>query len=546
MPFFCAPADLPATALAADLCIVGTGPAGATLARELSGSGLRILLLESGSEVRQAEADALNEVEQAGYPRVADQWLVRNRILGGTSHSWSGRCVPFDDIDFVRRPWVPHSGWPLPPRDLSPYFDRAAAYLGLDPGNGFSDARFWALAGRRCPLPAFDPALVLPHMWQFSRDTTAQRDYMRFGPRLKAQLGDNVTLVTNATLCDIDLAPSCDRVSGITLAGPDGSRRRIATGAVALCCGGIENARLLLNADSQVPGGIGNGRDLVGRYLMDHLRGPTATFALRGSAGLQRMFGHYRLRNGQVFAAGWRLSPALQEAEGLLNCSAWLEGRITDDDPWNALKGLARGRGGALAIGRVAAHAGLLLRGAHDYLVRRNGLPRKIDRLDLVCMVEQLPNPDSRVTLSARRDRLGLRQARIEWRVNREDIRTMARMTAILGAEFARLGLPPARADAWVAESEALPETFRDVAHPTGTTRMGHSPADSVVDPDCQVHGVAGLFVAGSSVFPTSSHANPTQMIVALALRLADRLRETARDGSTASGLAPDPVMARM
>ncbi|HQT74874.1 MAG TPA: GMC oxidoreductase, partial [Acidiphilium sp.] len=69
---------------------------------------------------------------------------------------------------------------------------------------------------------------------------------------------------------------------------------------------------------------------------------------------------------------------------------------------------------------------------------------------------------------------------------------------------------------------------------------------DSVVDPDCQVHGVAGLFVAGSSVFPTSSHANPTQMIVALALRLADRLRETARNGSTASGLAPDRVMVRM
>lgn len=543
---FRVPADLPEADCAADLCIAGTGPAGATLARELSGSGLRILLLESGDETRQVEADALNEVEQAGYLRVEDQWLVRNRILGGTSHTWSGRCVPFDDIDFVRRPWVPHSGWPLAPRDLAPYLDRAAAYLGLDPGTGFSDARFWALAGRRCPLPEFDPALILPHLWQFSRDTTRRRDYMRFGQRLKSQLGDNVTLVTNATLCDIHLVPSCDRVSGITLAGPDGSRRRIATGMVAICCGGIENARLLLNADSQVPGGIGNGRDLVGRHLMDHLRGPTATFALRGSAALRRVFGHYRLNNGQVFALGWRLSPALQEAEELLNCSAWLEGRISADDPWNALKALARGRGGVRAVGRVATHAGLLMRGAHDYIVRRIGLPRKIDRLDLVCMVEQMPNPNSRVTLSARRDRLGLRQARIEWRVNRQDIRTMARMTAVLGAEFTRLGLPSARPDAWVADSGTLPETFRDVAHPTGTTRMGRSPAYSVVDPDCQIHGVAGLFVAGSSVFPTSSHANPTQMIVALALRLADQLRETARKGNMAGGRVRDDAAVGM
>ncbi|MGE4480799.1 GMC oxidoreductase [Acidocella sp.] len=515
----------PEGALDSDVCVVGTGPAGAALARELSGSGLRVLLVESGGMERRPEADALNEVENAGHARIEDQWLVRNRILGGTSHTWSGRCVPFDDIDFRPRAWVPQSGWPLQPGELRPYLERAAPYLGLSVGTGFAGDGFWELAGRRRRIPAFDEDRLIPHFWQFSRAAHGPRGYTRFGPPLPEQLGKAVTLLLNTTLCDIHLNEACDKVAAITLAGEEGERRLVPVKALVLCCGGIENARLLLCANGQIPAGIGNARDQVGRYLMDHLRGPTGQFSLRGTARLRRVFGHYRIAGGQVFAAGLRLSPAMQAQEGLLNASAWLEGRIAGDDPWNAMKALARGRAGPRQMVDIAGNAGLLLRGVRDHVLARNGLPRKIDRLDLVCMIEQWPDPESRVRLSSRRDRLGMPLARIDWRVHEEEARSLRRLTALVAVEFTRLGLPPLHPEAWVAMAGPLPEMFMDVAHPTGTTRMGDDPARSVVDRNSQVHGVSGLFVAGSSVFPTSSHANPTQMIVALALRLADRLR---------------------
>ena len=91
--------------------------------------------------------------------------------------------------------------------------------------------------------------------------------------------------------------------------------------------------------------------------------------------------------------------------------------------------------------------------------------------------------------------------------------------------------LPAPLLSAWVREGADFPPTFVDAAHPTGTTRMSDDPTKGVVDANCRVHGVEGLYVAGSSVFPTVGHCNPTQMIVAMALRLADHSEGTGRAG---------------
>ncbi|MDD2877782.1 MAG: GMC family oxidoreductase [Acidiphilium sp.] len=486
-------------------------------------------LLESGDVVRRDYADALDEIENAGWPRVTDQWLARNRIVGGTSHTWSGRCVPFDTIDFQTRRWVPESGWPLSAESLTPYLDRAAPYLGMCFGTGFSDTRFWHLAGRPPPAPRLDAQLLRSHFWQFSRDESKPSDYTRFGVHLAAKLGANVKLVTNATVCHINVNASGDAVQSVEVAAPGGERRTLRAKTIVLCAGGIENARLLLCSNRVVTAGLGNEHDRVGRYLMDHLRGPTANFQIKGAEHLRKLFGHYRIKGGQVFAHGVRLSDEVQQAEELLNCAAWLEGSILEDDPWNALKRWLRGKPNPRQdAAAIFGNIGLLLRGARDYFIERNGLLRKIGELRLVCMCEQIPDPESRVTLSAQRDRLGMPRARIDWRVHELEAQTLRRLTELVTVEFARVGLPVPRPYTWVRDHAPLPQTFQDVAHPTGTTRMGTDPACSVVDTQCKVHGIEGLYVAGSSVFPTSSHANPTQMIVALALRLADTIKTRA------------------
>ncbi len=513
--------------LACDICIIGTGPAGAAIARELSGGRYDVIVLESGGVEREPAADELNIIDNVGAPRQSDQWLVRNRVLGGSSATWTGKCVPFDDIDYQQRDWVAFSGWPFAPRKLDAYLDRAAPYLGITPGAGFSGGRFWHVAGREAPPPRLDPAVAESYFWQYSRDPYNPADYARFGPHLQEQLGPNLRLLTGATVTHIDLVASGEAVRGLEVTDRTGRRFRLDAATVILAAGGIENARLLLASNRVQNCGVGNGRDQVGRYLMDHLRGNIARFALPGTRKLRKWFGHYRLHNEQVFAHGMRISEARQHGERLVNCAGWIAGDLADDDPWEALKRAARCKPGFAADAWIIArHAGLLLAGAKDYFIERNGWPRKISALHLIGMCEQVPDPDSRVTLSERTDHLGMARPRIDWRIHEIEHRSLRRLGEIVVVEFQRMGLPAPMLADWMVPGGAIPADFVDVAHPTGTTRMGSDPGFSVVDENCQVHGIVGLFVAGSSVFPTSSHANPTQMVVAMALRLADHVKE--------------------
>jgi choline dehydrogenase-like flavoprotein len=173
----------------------------------------------------------------------------------------------------------------------------------------------------------------------------------------------------------------------------------------------------------------------------------------------------------------------------------------------------------------VVLNSRLLMRGLKDYFNDRNGVPRKLAELNLDAMCEQVPDADSRVTLSERRDQLSMRLPRVDWRSHSEESRCMRRMAELVAGQLHHLGLPrPALAD-WVLDKAEIPTSFVDVAHPSGTTRMSDDPVRGVVDANCEVHGVCGLFVSGSSVFPTAGHCNPTQMIVAMAVRLADHLK---------------------
>lgn len=516
--------------LLCDVCIIGTGPAGMTIARELSGTPLRVTVLESGGAERDERVDELDAIESVGWPRVADQWLVRNRMLGGSSNTWTGRCAPFDAIDLQYRDWVPESGWPFEIDDIRPYVDRSAEYLGLGLGNGITDDRIWELAGHPRPAIGADPDKLLPMFWQFSRDPMNQFDRARFG-RLAPGLGANVNLVTNATVLRINTTEAANAVESVEFAAIDGRRWSLPARTVVLCAGGIENARLLLASDNVAAHGVGNGKDLVGRYLMDHPRITVARFPLKNAKAVLSQFASFKPRNDSsvTFQHGMRLSPDLQRAERLLNCAAWVDERLAPDDPWDSFIRFLRKEPGARPDYRaMLANSGLVIYGLKEHFVAHRALPRKLAALTVEAMCEQLPNPDSRVTLADRRDRLGMPISRIDWRTSDEEARAMRRMAELMVEQFTRMGIDPPVLEDWVRDGATFPPALRDVAHPTGTTRMADDPSHGVVDPQCQVHNVAGLFISGSSVFPTAGQSNPTQMIVALALRLADLLKGRA------------------
>jgi choline dehydrogenase-like flavoprotein len=512
-----------------DLCIIGTGPAGSTLARELSNTDLRIVLLESGGFDRQKHTDALNEIENVGRPRAIDQWFVRNRIVGGTSHTWTGRCAPFDEIDLLQRPWIPDSGWPFTLDHLLPYLDRSADHLGLGIGTGFNDSRFWKLAGRKPPAKEAAYRNLLPFFWQASRDSVSRRDYMRFGRHLLKHLGDNVTLMTHSTVLRINTDPAGDAVTSVDVTSKHGPSRRITASTVVLCAGAIENARLLLLSRDVMKSGLGNQNDLVGRFLMDHPRDSVGFFP-KMSRGLQKRYGSYRVTSASGdndFQRGLRLSPRLQREEGLVNCSAFFRASASQDDPWNALVRLLNGSGNRLQDAAIiASDPARFVRASHNYFLSRNGMPHKLERLELICMCEQVPDPNSRVTLAEKCDAFCMPIARLDWRSHEMESRTVRRMAQLIAQEFDFIGEEVPVLNDWIDQGKGFPaSSFLDVAHPTGTTRMSDDATRGVVDRDCKVHGMRGLYIAGSSVFPTSGHCNPTQTIVAMAIRLADTLK---------------------
>ena len=515
-----------------DLCVVGSGPAGATIAKEFSTSGVQVLLIEGGGLEETPADKAIYDVENVGAIRTTPQDLVRNRVIGGSSHSWSGRCASFDDIDFESRAWVPHSGWPICKADIDPFLDRSRRHLGLGPN--IYDDRLWDALGISPPSPTFDPAFLKSQFWQYSRDTRKSGEPTRFS-RVLAELGaPNVKLLVHANVTHINTNESGTRIKSLEVSTLSGKRTEVKTNVVVLACGALENARLLLASKGFNPNGIGNSNDLVGRFLTDHPGCTLGWFTPQQSAAIQNRLGSYLLehKDGRhPYAFGLMLSPEIQRKEKLLNCAVFLNQIPNIDKPWGALKRLISPNGTRQRISKVR-DASLVIRNLPSLLsdasqriaMRQRQIP-KIDKTPLYCLVEQTPDPLSRVTLAQQTDALGVPLLRVDWRIGELERRSVIRLNELIETELCRVGLPGYRCNDRLLRDLDWRSQFIDRAHPSGTTRMSDSPKQGVVDRNCRAHEVAGLYIAGSSIFPTAGHANPTLMIVALAIRLADWLK---------------------
>jgi choline dehydrogenase-like flavoprotein len=499
------------------------------IARELGGSGAAIVLVESGGREPDAWSDALNQIESVGAPRVMDQTLVRNRVLGGTLRTWSGRIAAFDETDFQQRDWVPHSGWPLQRQQLARYLPRAMPYLGIAiPDNTDLDALLKVI-GRAPGRPKFESSLLRDYFWSFSNDPAHPGEIMRFGNQAFLERSPNLRCLLNATVTHIDTNEAGSAVEGLEIMGRDRQTRRIQARFYILCAGGIENARLLLASNRRISCGVGNKNDLVGRFLMDHPRGVIGHFDSADLIRIQRLFGDYwlRMNNRRIkLTYGAALSPAIQRSEGLLNCSTWITGDRSPDDPWVSARNIIKRHGGAVRnLTNVLRTPLTMAESVKRYIVDRRSLLMLMNTVTLECIVEQQPDPDSRITLSDKIDALGQPLARIDWHIHEQEARTVRYMGRLFAQEMRRLGLPVPILNEMITNPQA-PFFLPDVAHPTGTTRMADTERSGVVDANGAVFGVQGLYIAGSSTFPTSGHANPTQTIVAMAVRLADHLKE--------------------
>lgn len=515
-----------------DVCVVGSGAAGATLAHELIGSGLKVCLLESGGLEPEPEALALNEGLVVGRPMSLT--ASRSRGLGGTTALWTGRCAPLDEIDFEPRDWTPESGWPFPRATLDPYYARAQDYCGFT--SPWSDDRAVLRTVPEASLPAFDEDALKLFVWRYAPQ--GNRVYVNWGKRLRPAFAssDEVRVLLHATVVGFEVSPDGAQIESVLARSPSGATARVKARAVALCCGGIGNATLLLEGARATGASFGDAGGRVGRFFQQHPRASIAAVEADAaqSKTLQRMFNIFATRRSIQYEIGWALSSEIQRAERLLNASVIAVYEADPASAWESAKalgaGLRRGRLGPDAAGKVAR----ALRGAPE--VTRNALRRLVDehallttrRIDLVIDLEQVPEAESRITLAPHRDAHGGPVPVVDWRLSELERRTAARFAEILQGEFSRLGLGRVAPASWLADGSPLDGSpLTEVFHHIGATRMSDDAQKGVVDADTRVHGMSNLYVSGCSVFPTGGHANPTFSIVALAIRLADHLKAT-------------------
>ena len=520
--------------LEVDLCIVGSGPAGLSIATELANLNIRVLLLEGGGLDEEPEYQTLYDIESIGRPRQIDQSIIRSRGFGGTSRIWTGRCAPFDALDFEPRPWISRSGWPFARTDFEPYLERAAEKLGLAPAR--YDESLWSEFRVSRPSPPLDERLLKPMFWQFSRSPRNQQGSIDVGLDLTHARPNNVQVLLHANVTQINTSPDGGRFESVEIRSLRGRAATVHSKVLVLCAGGIENARLLLSSNRTFVDGLGNQNDLVGRFLMDHTDAKIWDLDQTSAQKLLSRFGTYWLDKGRdrhVFLHGAGLSPEIQAKEQLLNCHAYIEQfGFAADDPWLAARRLIPAvrsrkwsRSGAEDARLVFKGLGELSKGFYRRAFAHRPQRLRADRFELRFILEQAPDPASRITLSSKKDALGMPTVKIDWKISDLERQTAKRMGQLLHEEFGRLKLPALQAPAWLDDLNEWVSRCSEKAHPTGATRMSISPKEGVVNENCQVHGVEGLYVSGSSVFPTSGAANPTLMIVAISIRLADWLK---------------------
>ncbi|HEY2068475.1 MAG TPA: GMC family oxidoreductase [Rhizomicrobium sp.] len=487
------------TILDTDLVIVGGGPAGITLAMALAEQKFRVVLLESGGTEFSQATQALYAGPETGNVRYLPLDASRQRYLGGSTNHWGGWCRPLDKLDFVQRDWLPHSGWPFGLETLEPYFPRAQQLVEAGPFI-YDDEKVWT--NSQGPALTIGTGGVATTFFQFSQQT---EDVLptNFGTRYAKDLqaATNLSLYLNANVTGVRLASDAGHVDHLDVATLNGHAFKIKAKHVVVAAGGIETARILLASNDVMKTGVGNGNDLVGRFFADHpIPGHVATLVLF-NGNLPVYYQIPRKVDGALFRAALAPTDAFKQSNHVLGSLSTIEEEIQLTD---------------LGRAAVATTASVLGVDSTSYKA-----------FILGCGMELAPDPDRRVFLTGEKDALGMPRLKLDMRVSDEDFARYRATLSELGRQLleSRTGMiklhHKTRAE-WLSVMDWG-------NHHMGTTRMHADPKLGVVDANSQVHGIANLHIAGTSTFPTYGASNPTMNMLALTLRLADRLKGLMR-----------------
>jgi len=522
--------------IATEICIVGAGVAGLTIAREFLGEGREVLILESGGKKDESRTQRLYESDVAGMPHEGVH-NGRFRIFGGSSTRWGAQLMTFESLDFSDRAYVGCDAWPISFQTVCDYYRRAEDVLSVNSLSYEED--LWS--GFKAKPLEFDRRKL---KYRFSKWASFKNRNLAKSIGADCASSRNVTVLLHANLMEVIPRPNGTAVSHLRIRSLSGREAKVEAKRYVICCGAIETARLLLASNSVMPGGVGNDRDMVGRYFQDHISVRAARLDPGERARFTATFDPF-VRASTMHSCKVAMSEEMQRQNRCLNVMGHVVYGFTEESGLYELRKILRAVQSRrnpipspMGAWRILRYSSDIFRMVFGQFLARRRLSPKFAKCHLDIECEQAPSRDSRVFLSTEKDELGMPRTVLDWRITDLEKHSVQQYIKVFRSEWERMGLGVAKWEESIFDpGNKWWDVCRDTYHHAGTTRMSSDPGQGVVDANLRVHGFDNLYIGSTSVFPSSSCANPTLTMMALCIRLADHWKAQESVIGTGAGV---------
>jgi len=490
------------------IVIVGAGAAGITIACEFEKIGLNAILIESGdfnpdSETQNLYKGFVDSTSPNSLPHEPiDKY--RARFFGGTTNWWGGACLPYDEIDFLKKTVTSNSGWPISRESLDQYYSRANEYFGINLVD-FNLPPKSKLGSREVIDGLSSSSIFKTKYWLLKENK------VNFGKKYKNKLKNskNIKILLNANV--ISLEQKNESIEHLIVKTINNKKFTVRGKKIILAMGGLEIPRILLASKSHSRNGVGNNFDLVGRFYSPHVNATHGILILNPKVKVDRKY--EKLSKGILYRKFISLSDDYIK-KGYMNCKILLESIDTVEK------------------NELTEHVYKLfhpMTGINE--IYNKILDKKNFAFALNGAFDQVPNYDSGIKLSKEKDVLGTPKIILKHAITEQDKKAYSDFYKLLAITVGSYGLGRFCYDKSMRYLFKYIEGYHGASHHTGMTRMAIKPSEGVVDVNCKVFGLSNLYISSASIFPTASHANPTYTIVALSIRLAEHLGNEMRSG---------------
>jgi len=511
--------------LDADICIIGTGVAGLSIAREFLGSKYKVMLLEGGGIKDEARSQKLYISDVVGMPHDGIH-NGRFRVLGGSSTRWGAQLMTMQEFDLRKHDFSPNSGWPININDISPYYDRAQQVLGVNLDSFEED--LWETLNT-------EPLLFNKELFRYRFSKWAGFSKRNLAKTIAPEIANskNIDIYIHANATEIVPNEQGSSIQYVRARNYSGKEVNFRARVFILCCGTIETARILLASRSVIPTGIGNENDLVGRYFQDHITIRIAELNPTDKKVFGKVFDPV-YRGETMHSSKLVLTEEVREKYKCLNAMGHVVFGLSVESGFYELRSILRALQAKKNPLPSPMGAWRLLRYSHEFVrlvLGKQFLGRRLSPVSaksyLQIECEQSPQPDSRLLLTDRVDDLGMPVVSLDWRLGDLEQHSVHQYMKLFSREWERMGLGTAEwHESLLEDRDKWLTACRDTYHQLGTTRMSNDPHDGVVDIDLKVHGINNLYVGSCSVLPTGGSSNPTLTMMALCLRVADHIKQ--------------------